>query len=292
MKKSFFITLGIYLLLFSALSFYSPPPPTKVISLTSIQLVKTPSLKPSPLTQTSPLTHPTPLLQKPLPPPNSFKQPLTNPPKTAPKVLRTPKKVLKRKKRKRRSAKKRVKRRKVKKVKRKVKRKTVKRRRVIRRAIKRRVVKVKTAEMVNRVSSTSKSSYFSKKRYKTSLKPYLPKKITKPSSYLKPSKSFPKKVGFSKNFTPSKKFLSKIRRAILAYRYYPRIARKRRKEGVVKVSFYLLPTGKVSDLKVVKSSGYKILDKAAIITIKRASKAFPTPTHRIKLTVPIEYRLR
>jgi len=86
-------------------------------------------------------------------------------------------------------------------------------------------------------------------------------------------------------------YLRRIREAIIANRYYPRIARKMRRQGEVKVGFVILPDGRLDDLHVVQSSGYTLLDRAAITTIKRASHAFPKPKKAVKLVVPIEYRI-
>ena len=87
-------------------------------------------------------------------------------------------------------------------------------------------------------------------------------------------------------------YADRIREAIVRHRYYPRIARRGRKEGVVEVSFELMPGGKLQNLKLVRSSGHKILDRAALETIRRASREFPKPKERVSIRIPIEYRLR
>jgi TonB family protein len=49
---------------------------------------------------------------------------------------------------------------------------------------------------------------------------------------------------------------------------YPRIARIRGYEGAVLISTEILPDGNVGNLKIKKSSGYAILDQAAIEAVK------------------------
>ncbi|KUK13994.1 MAG: periplasmic protein TonB [bacterium] len=50
---------------------------------------------------------------------------------------------------------------------------------------------------------------------------------------------------------------------------YPFIARKMRYEGVVVLDIEVLPDGRVGEVKVVESSGYNILDKAAIEAVRK-----------------------
>ncbi len=72
---------------------------------------------------------------------------------------------------------------------------------------------------------------------------------------------------------------------------YPYIARKMGWEGRVVVSFILTKEGKINFLTVEKSSGYDVLDKNAIKTIKKVSKYFPLPPHDVKISIPISYKL-
>ena len=71
---------------------------------------------------------------------------------------------------------------------------------------------------------------------------------------------------------------------------YPKMARRMGWEGKVILSFIICESGAVTDIKVVKSSGYAILDKNAVAAIK-LSAPFPKPPVRAELTVPISYRL-
>ncbi len=87
-------------------------------------------------------------------------------------------------------------------------------------------------------------------------------------------------------------FAKKIKEAIQKNLYYPKIAKRLKKEGIVKIEFEVLATGVVKNLKVVRSSGSKLLDNAATKTILKAQKLFPKPSKKIKLTVPLQYLLK
>ena len=81
----------------------------------------------------------------------------------------------------------------------------------------------------------------------------------------------------------------KIIKAINEEKYYPRIARKRHIEGVVKVSFLLKKDGSVI-IKEVKTDK-RYLGSAATKTIKKASIYFPKPPEDILFHIPIEFKL-
>ena len=93
----------------------------------------------------------------------------------------------------------------------------------------------------------------------------------------------PKESYISTNF-------AKIQRAVVQNRYYPKIAKRLHIQGEVKASFYLLPSGKIEDLKATGAK--KILCKAAKKTILRASQDFPHPKERVKINIPIIYSLK
>jgi len=75
-------------------------------------------------------------------------------------------------------------------------------------------------------------------------------------------------------------YLSIVRAKIEEHKKYPESARRKEIEGKTTVSFTIDSNGYVSDLKVVKSSKYKDLDKAAIDAIKSASP-FPKPPKKL-----------
>ena len=81
-----------------------------------------------------------------------------------------------------------------------------------------------------------------------------------------------------------------IRDAILAKLSYPHMARKMGWGGTVKVSFCVCEDGSVTDVKVVKSSGYNVLDSNAVGTI-RMTAPFPKPPVMAEVVMPITYKL-
>ncbi|PIQ94684.1 MAG: hypothetical protein COV68_03275 [Nitrospirae bacterium CG11_big_fil_rev_8_21_14_0_20_41_14] len=79
-----------------------------------------------------------------------------------------------------------------------------------------------------------------------------------------------------------------IRAAIEKVKTYPSLARKKRIEGTVITGFTINSKGYPQDIKVEKSSGYKILDSAAI---KIVMKAAPFPKVNSEILVPITFKL-
>ncbi len=59
--------------------------------------------------------------------------------------------------------------------------------------------------------------------------------------------------------------------------YYPEEARTQQIFGSLQLMVSILPDGKIYDIQIVNSSGYQILDKAAIDTVKRAAPFDPFP---------------
>ena len=75
---------------------------------------------------------------------------------------------------------------------------------------------------------------------------------------------------------------------------YPEIAREKGWQGVVLLEVAVEPDGKASDVKICRSSGYKILDESALKTLKNwrfqpvsiGSKPVPTQTR-----IPVRFLL-
>ena len=80
------------------------------------------------------------------------------------------------------------------------------------------------------------------------------------------------------------------------HRRYPAPARRARMQGVVEIVVVLMPDGRLVDQRVAQSSGYDLLDKAALELLRRAS---PVPAsafgggeaRQLELRLPIVYRL-
>lgn len=82
--------------------------------------------------------------------------------------------------------------------------------------------------------------------------------------------------------------LTRIYRRIQRAKVYPLQAQKNGWEGVVQVSFQLIESGRLKEVKIVKSSGYPVLDEAALKTLHRAQ---PFPFYSDEISIPIRYQM-
>ncbi len=82
-------------------------------------------------------------------------------------------------------------------------------------------------------------------------------------------------------------YLSLLMRCIEDYKHYPRVARKRKIEGNILVSFTLLPGGKIKNLQVIgKRSILKKASKDAV------NYALPLPLPPKELSLPMEIKFK
>jgi protein TonB len=75
---------------------------------------------------------------------------------------------------------------------------------------------------------------------------------------------------------------------------YPAIARHKGWQGVVKLELHIEADGAITRLQVDETSGYSILDKAAVECLQLASipgAAYWLHGQAIDIVVPVEYRL-
>lgn len=77
--------------------------------------------------------------------------------------------------------------------------------------------------------------------------------------------------------------------AIERTKVYPRLARERGIEGVVRLRFRLTSSGSVAKLEILQSSGYEILDSASIGAVYRAA---PMPYVSGWVEMPMKYVLK
>jgi len=80
-----------------------------------------------------------------------------------------------------------------------------------------------------------------------------------------------------------------IESAIRRTKNYPRIARERGIEGVVRLRFILNPSGAVDKIEILQSSGSEVLDNASIKAVYRAS---PMPYVNGCVEIPIADMLK
>ena len=75
---------------------------------------------------------------------------------------------------------------------------------------------------------------------------------------------------------------------------YPAIARRKGWQGIVKLELHIEADGSITDLQIDETSGYSILDKAALQCLQLASipgAAQWLRGHATNIVVPVEYRL-
>ncbi len=94
----------------------------------------------------------------------------------------------------------------------------------------------------------------------------------------------------------TREYESNLLRLIERHKYYPLRARREGLEGTTMVSFTVSRSGDINGISLARSSGKKLLDQAAIQTIKRIGHAPPLPEgiamNRRSFMVPIKYDLR
>ena len=88
-------------------------------------------------------------------------------------------------------------------------------------------------------------------------------------------------------------FIAGLYRILNENKHYPKMARRRGLEGIVHIRFTLLKDGRLIDASLHKSSGYGILDRAALSLVASIKKYKPIPDEvslvALDLNVPIKY---
>jgi protein TonB len=87
-----------------------------------------------------------------------------------------------------------------------------------------------------------------------------------------------------------------VRDGVDAAKRYPRLARQAGQQGRALLKFRLQRSGEVTGLRVIDSSGFAILDDAALAAVERAAP-FPDQGRQIagesiEVVLPISFRLR
>jgi len=81
-----------------------------------------------------------------------------------------------------------------------------------------------------------------------------------------------------------------IRNLIMKQLVYPHQARRKNWSGKVTLSFIVNENGNVSAIHVVESSGYSLLDRSAMETV-RSVAPFPKPPVSAEIVMPIHFKL-
>ena len=92
-----------------------------------------------------------------------------------------------------------------------------------------------------------------------------------------------------------RKFFLSVRRKIKSRKRYPITAQKAEIEGRVGVKMTILKDGRLEKCKIVESSGYEILDRAALRSVQDASPFPPIPDaakrDRIEISIHLVFKL-
>ncbi|TLD80592.1 energy transducer TonB [Helicobacter sp. MIT 05-5293] len=83
--------------------------------------------------------------------------------------------------------------------------------------------------------------------------------------------------------------LRDIGRITQRYLQYPPSAIRLGQEGLSAVEFFLYPNGDISDLKIIVSSNYMLLDRNSERTIEIAYKDYPHPTTKTRIRIFVNY---
>lgn len=81
-----------------------------------------------------------------------------------------------------------------------------------------------------------------------------------------------------------------IRELITKQLVYPPLARRMSWSGKVVVAFTIAKDGSAGEIRIKKTSGFAILDKSAIETIRRVA-LFPRPPAQTEIVVPINFEM-
>ena len=82
--------------------------------------------------------------------------------------------------------------------------------------------------------------------------------------------------------------------AISREKRYPTLARRQRREGTATVSFSLSPSGDMAGINIDRSSGFRMLDTAALGAVSRVAPFKPAQTFLTEVTpfkVDVIFRL-
>lgn len=72
---------------------------------------------------------------------------------------------------------------------------------------------------------------------------------------------------------------------------YPYISVQAKQHGIAIIEFILYPNGKINDPKIIKSSGFYILDDNTEETIQKAYKNYPPPDKPTIIRIYVKYQL-
>jgi protein TonB len=92
----------------------------------------------------------------------------------------------------------------------------------------------------------------------------------------------------SRDFSP---IIQELREKLIKKKIYPTSARRRGQQGVVHVLVELDQEGNLIGLRITRSSGYKVLDNAAVSLVKKVVPFKHGAGRAIAIEIPINYNL-
>lgn len=94
---------------------------------------------------------------------------------------------------------------------------------------------------------------------------------------------------------PGDDYLDRLRRWLNKYKHYPKAALKQKQEGGLVVSFGILRDGTVVNPAIEHSSGFPLLDQAALRMLQDASPVPPLPptyrAPRVEISLPVDFSI-
>lgn len=106
---------------------------------------------------------------------------------------------------------------------------------------------------------------------------------------------FPVRYDFAQGYDPLAYYLNLVRQEIDKHKRYPLLAKRRSLKGSVRLKFVILRNGRAKDIQVVQSSGYNILNEAALEAVKKANPFPPFPEEMeeslLIIEVPVNFEL-
>lgn len=101
-------------------------------------------------------------------------------------------------------------------------------------------------------------------------------------------------IAYPQSILPNPEYIGFIQQKITSYSIYPPEAKAKSWEGIVRVKFTLAQDGRIKEIDIAESSGYPLLDAAAILAIKDASP-YPFPEDypiegELEIILPVIYQ--
>jgi protein TonB len=84
---------------------------------------------------------------------------------------------------------------------------------------------------------------------------------------------------------------SRLQEALARHFSYPLLARRRGWQGEVLLAFRLQSDGRIIDARVARSSGYGVLDRAALDALGKVGRISPESEYGFAMQLPVIYRL-